>query len=78
MSARGIAIASKVLLERNPVPPKPKCGTGSPRTCAVTPGYDKIVRAVLDPAAEMRGGSPRGPPVRRVTLITLGRDWNGE
>ena len=30
----GILVASKALLEKNPIQPKPKCGIGWPETCA--------------------------------------------
>jgi aerobic carbon-monoxide dehydrogenase small subunit len=51
----GFLVAAKALLERNPDPSETEVRYWlSGNLCRCT-GYDKIVRAVLDTAAEMRG-----------------------
>jgi carbon-monoxide dehydrogenase small subunit len=50
----GFLVAAKALLDRNPSPSEAEVRLGlSGNLCRCT-GYDKIVRAVLDAAAEMR------------------------
>jgi carbon-monoxide dehydrogenase small subunit len=50
----GIVVAARALLERNPDPSEREVRYGlSGNLCRCT-GYDKIVRAVLDAAAELR------------------------
>lgn len=51
----GILVASKVLLERNPNPTETEVRYWLAGNLCRCTGYDKIVRAVLDTAAEMRG-----------------------
>jgi carbon-monoxide dehydrogenase small subunit len=50
----GIVVAAKALLERNPDPSEREVRFGLAGNLCRCTGYDKIVRAVLDAAAEMR------------------------
>ena len=53
----GFLVAAKALLDRNPNPAEHEVRLGlSGNLCRCT-GYDKIVRAVLDAAAEMRAAA---------------------
>jgi len=51
----GFLVASKALLERNPDPTEEEVRYWLAGNLCRCTGYDKIVRAVLDAAAEMRG-----------------------
>ena len=51
----GVLVASKALLERNPDPTETEVRYWLAGNLCRCTGYDKIVRAVLDTAAEMRG-----------------------
>ena len=51
----GFIIAAKALLERNPDPSEEETRYWLAGNLCRCTGYDKIVRAVLDTAAEMRG-----------------------
>ncbi|MCB6178097.1 (2Fe-2S)-binding protein [Rhodobacter sp. Har01] len=51
----GILVAAKALLDRNPDPTESEVRFGLAGNLCRCTGYDKIVRAVLDAAAEMRG-----------------------
>lgn len=51
----GFLVASKALLERNPNPSETEVRYWLAGNLCRCTGYDKIVRAVLDAAAEMRG-----------------------
>ncbi len=51
----GILIAAKALLENNPDPTETEVRYGLAGNLCRCTGYDKIIRAVLDAAAEMRG-----------------------
>ena len=51
----GILNMAKVLLEKNPNPTESEVRFGLAGNLCRCTGYDKIVRAVLDAAAEMRG-----------------------
>jgi aerobic carbon-monoxide dehydrogenase small subunit len=51
----GILVAAKNLLERNPDPTETEVRYWLAGNLCRCTGYDKIVRAVLDTAAEMRG-----------------------
>ncbi|MGE3065742.1 MAG: (2Fe-2S)-binding protein [Hyphomicrobiaceae bacterium] len=51
----GFLVASKALLERNPDPSETEVRYWLAGNLCRCTGYDKIVRAVLDAAAEMRG-----------------------
>ncbi len=51
----GFLIAAKALLERNPEPTETEVRYWLAGNLCRCTGYDKIVRAVLDAAAEMRG-----------------------
>ena len=53
----GLLVASKALLRRNPNPTETEVRYWLAGNLCRCTGYDKIVRAVLDAAAEMRGGS---------------------
>ena len=50
----GVLVASKALLERNPDPTETEARYWLAGNLCRCTGYDKIVRAVLDAAAEMR------------------------
>jgi len=52
----GILVAAKSLLERNPDPSEIEVRYWLAGNLCRCTGYDKIVRAVLDTAQEMRGG----------------------
>jgi carbon-monoxide dehydrogenase small subunit len=51
----GVLVAAKALLERNPEPTETEVRYWLAGNLCRCTGYDKIVRAVLDAAAEMRG-----------------------
>ncbi len=51
----GILVAAKALLERNPDPSETEIRYWLAGNLCRCTGYDKIVRAVVDAAAEMRG-----------------------
>jgi carbon-monoxide dehydrogenase small subunit len=51
----GFLIAAKALLDRNPDPSETEVRYWLAGNLCRCTGYDKIVRAVLDTAAEMRG-----------------------
>lgn len=51
----GILVAAKSLLERNPDPSETEVRYWLAGNLCRCTGYDKIIRAVLDTAAEMRG-----------------------
>lgn len=51
----GLLVAAKALLERNPNPTETETRYWLAGNLCRCTGYDKIVRAVLDTAAEMRG-----------------------
>ena len=51
----GILIAAKALLEKNPDPTEEETRYWLAGNLCRCTGYDKIIRAVLDTAAEMRG-----------------------
>ena len=51
----GILVAAKALLERNPDPTETEIRYWLAGNLCRCTGYDKIVRAVVDAAAEMRG-----------------------
>jgi carbon-monoxide dehydrogenase small subunit len=53
----GILIAAKNLLERNPDPTETEVRYWLAGNLCRCTGYDKIIRAVLDAAADMRGAS---------------------
>ena len=52
----GLLVASKALLDRNPDPTETEIRYWIAGNLCRCTGYDKIVRAVLDAAAEMRAG----------------------
>ena len=51
----GVLVAAKNLLERNPDPSETEVRYWLAGNLCRCTGYDKIVRAVMDTAAEMRG-----------------------
>jgi len=51
----GVLIAAKALLEKNPDPTETEARYWLAGNLCRCTGYDKIIRAVLDTAAEMRG-----------------------
>ncbi len=53
----GFLIASRALLERNPDPTEEEARYWLAGNLCRCTGYDKIIRAVLDTAADMRGAS---------------------
>jgi aerobic carbon-monoxide dehydrogenase small subunit len=52
----GVLVAAKALLDRSPSPTETEVRYWLAGNLCRCTGYDKIVRAVLDAAAEMRGG----------------------
>jgi aerobic carbon-monoxide dehydrogenase small subunit len=55
----GLLVAAKALLDRNSNPTETEaCYWLAGNLCRCT-GYDKVIRAVLDAAAELRAGTPR-------------------
>lgn len=53
----GILVAAKALLEKNPDPSETEVRYWLAGNLCRCTGYDKIIRAVLDAAAEMRGAA---------------------
>ena len=53
----GVLVAAKALLDKNPDPTEEEVRFGLAGNLCRCTGYDKIVRAVLDTAAEMRGAA---------------------
>ena len=53
----GVLMASRALLEKNPDPTEEEVRFGLAGNLCRCTGYDKIVRAVLETAAEMRGAA---------------------
>lgn len=53
----GMLISARALLEKNPDPTEEEVRFGLAGNLCRCTGYDKIVRAVLDTAAEMRGAA---------------------
>ncbi len=53
----GFLVASKALLDRNPDPTEEEARYWLAGNLCRCTGYDKIIRAVLDTAADMRGAS---------------------
>ena len=53
----GILVAAKALLDRNPDPSETEIRYWLAGNLCRCTGYDKVVRAVVDAAAEMRGAS---------------------
>ena len=53
----GLIVASKALLARNPDPSEEETRYWLAGNLCRCTGYDKIIRAVLDAAAELRGGT---------------------
>jgi carbon-monoxide dehydrogenase small subunit len=51
----GLIVAAKALLDRNPDPSEEEVRFGLAGNLCRCTGYDKVVRAVLDAAAELRG-----------------------
>jgi carbon-monoxide dehydrogenase small subunit len=51
----GLIVATKALLDRNPDPTETEVRYWLAGNLCRCTGYDKVVRAVLDAAAEMRG-----------------------
>lgn len=54
----GVLIMAKALLEKNPDPTESEVRFGLAGNLCRCTGYDKIVRAVLDAAVEMRASKP--------------------
>ena len=54
----GLLVAAKALLDHNPKPTETEVRYGLVGNLCRCTGYDKIIRAVLDAAAEMRGERP--------------------
>ena len=55
----GFLVASRALLETNPNPTETEVRYWLAGNLCRCTGYDKIIRAVMDAAAEMRGGAAR-------------------
>ncbi len=54
----GVVVAAKALLDANPNPSEEETRYWLAGNLCRCTGYDKIIRAVLDAAAEMRGAAP--------------------
>ena len=54
----GLLVAAKALLDRNPNPTETEARYWLAGNLCRCTGYDKVIRAVLDAAAEMRGSKP--------------------
>jgi aerobic carbon-monoxide dehydrogenase small subunit len=52
----GLLVAAKALLDRNPNPTETEARYWLAGNLCRCTGYDKVIRAVLDAAAELRGG----------------------
>lgn len=61
----GFLVASKALLDRNPDPTEAEVRYALAGNLCRCTGYDKIVRAVLDAAKEMRSANGRQAAARR-------------
>src|SRR5579859_5992664 len=55
----GFIVATKALLDENPNPTETEARYWLAGNLCRCTGYDKIIRAVMDAAAEMRGGAAR-------------------
>lgn len=55
----GFIVAAKALLDKNPDPTETEVRFALAGNLCRCTGYDKIIRAVLDSAAELRGGNGR-------------------
>jgi len=55
----GFLVAAKALLDRNPDPSETEVRFALAGNLCRCTGYDKIIRAVLESAAELRGGQAR-------------------
>ncbi len=64
----GILVAAKALLEKNPDPTETEVRFWLAGNLCRCTGYDKIVRAVLDAAATMRGASAK-PATAASTVV---------
>ena len=62
----GILVAAKALLEKNPDPSETEVRYWLAGNLCRCTGYDKIVRAVLDAAAQMRGGARKGNAAKKT------------
>lgn len=62
----GILVAAKALLEKKPDPTETEVRYWLAGNLCRCTGYDKIVRAVLDAAATMRGGSAKPADAKRL------------
>ncbi len=62
----GILVAAKALLEKKPDPTETEVRYWLAGNLCRCTGYDKIVRAVLDAAATMRGGSSKPADAKRL------------
>jgi aerobic carbon-monoxide dehydrogenase small subunit len=60
----GILMAAKALLDRNPAPTEPEVRYALAGNLCRCTGYDKIIRAVLDAATEMRAQRNRHGAVK--------------
>ncbi|MEN0074512.1 MAG: (2Fe-2S)-binding protein [Paracraurococcus sp.] len=61
----GVLVAAKALLDKNPDPTETEVRFGLAGNLCRCTGYDKIVRAVLETAAEMRGAKAEMPEAVR-------------
>jgi carbon-monoxide dehydrogenase small subunit len=64
----GILVAAKALLEKNPDPTETEVRYWLAGNLCRCTGYDKIVRAVLDAAAAMRGASAKPAAASSVQM----------
>ena len=64
----GILVAAKALLKKNPDPTETEVRYWLAGNLCRCTGYDKIVRAVLDAAATMRGASAKSAPATKAQM----------
>jgi aldehyde oxidoreductase len=73
----GVLLAARALLDRNPNPSEGKIRAFLAGNLCRCTGYDKIVRAVMDAAARMRGEElPRRPDHDGANVVLAGRRYN--
>src|SRR6201987_4436245 len=58
----GVLVAAKALLDRNPNPTETEARYWLAGNLCRCTGYDKVIRAVLDAATELRGGEAEARP----------------
>src|SRR6202035_5656320 len=65
----GLLVAAKALLDRNPSPTETEARYWLAGNLCRCTGYDKVIRAVLDAAAEMRGAGECARRMRHPKIV---------